>query len=381
MGLQTLFFKRNPGGTLLCVFYYCVIMLSAIGCGNPADDVWVDARYVDNATPIVKIAWKCDLLAPSINSGCWFSEKSWMFTDDFFAYGGRDAHYGRFSYHVFCSDKYSFNFCDKYDEDARSGLPAQAGAHVGYGKAVNGASLKDLKKIKIKGEDYYLMDFADWENWCPLYLPYSMKHTYHLFKPGQLMVVTDKKGILPKGFEWAYGWWRIEESRPHYEYDLIIGPNYLQYGSSHVSETDYPIYVRDKHTFNSLQLDKDIVIIGNSYVLNKKDKTVLPKELWKDQPEEGSTCKKLPETIDQHVIEEYIDKKVASPLNGKWRSTRGDTMEVDLSDPSIILQKDGKAYGEVVEFEYLGDGKMRYKDSGGEYEYGPQSRIYKKIGG
>ena len=183
-------------------------------------------------------------------------------------------------------------------------------------------------------------------------------------------------GILPRGYEWAYGWWRITENKDAFaeRVDLIIGSDYIQQLHYFDPEVDYPVYVRFKESYEVSPIDENRIDIGH-YCLNKEDKTVLPKDIFSGVGKEGFSCIRIQELIDGNIIEDYNEKKATSPLNGEWRSSSGKKMTVNLlSDPFYIMHKDGTVSGEIEEFKYVGEGQMLYRD----YNSGEGPEEYKK---
>ncbi len=164
----------------------CSIILSFFSCGSQ-DKEWIDARTIDNNTPILKIAWNADWNSPILD--CWFSEKAGLITDDMHWTEGTSESMGRYTYHRFNSSQYTCNYSDRYrgcDDDC-------FGARISYGIAVRDAERDLLPASQKNSHRYYVLDLSQWEDYKPLYLPFSHQEINRLFAEGQLLVVVDKQ--------------------------------------------------------------------------------------------------------------------------------------------------------------------------------------------
>lgn len=141
---------------------------------------WVDIRTVDNTTPLYDIAWKTN---GSFSGDKWFSEKSGLTTDGSGWTSGRDVSYGRYTYHRFNSSQYTCNFLPEYDT-----LNDGYGAQLGYGIAQRDAARSTLTTETIDGNTYYVLGLENWQNWSPLYVPFSTSRIQSNWSAGLIMV-------------------------------------------------------------------------------------------------------------------------------------------------------------------------------------------------
>lgn len=128
---------------------------------------WVDITTIDNNTPFSAVRWLGDLQI----GDCWFSEMPGLATD---AMGWTDGtnEYGYFGSHRFNSNMYTCTFDNAY----RSMDGAQC-EWISYGVSLvdavrSGAGYYD-SAVTIDDQTYYEIDFTTWQNYTPLYFPYT----------------------------------------------------------------------------------------------------------------------------------------------------------------------------------------------------------------
>ena len=157
-------------------------------------------------------------------------------------------------------------------------------------------------------------------------------------------------GILPKGYNWAYGWWTITEKR--LSYDILINGSTVQTDKElkqlglQQSEL-YPVYTAPEVSFSYTSINDDEIIMyyndvcgqKNEIILNKKTKTV----------GFGSTCKKNKQKPDESVLWGYRSQLRYSPVYYRWKSIDNskvidlqyDESDVLTLDERVIQQKTG----------------------------------------
>ena len=199
-------------------------------------------------------------------------------------------------------------------------------------------------------------------------------------------------GILPKGYEWGFGWWRITweytdgtGAKNNGSYDMMI--NGSTYQSSDLYEIHgetffYPVYTmgkipfeicEDKDVLSYLELGDDELALrtaGNGdyetfIVLNKAKKTV------------NDSKHKVRRLINPLVVKKYKRdyELAASKYDGGWRE--GNTAYYDLRpDSTYILTKKGHfvSYRDYAVYIYHEDNDIITFEQ--DLEDGPDVVVY-----
>lgn len=122
-----------------------------------------DVSEMDNTIPFNIVKWRVNYSFPLVDA--WFSEKSGLVTDNRHFTGGMSEEYGWYALHRFNKVQYTCNYIRTSNSLGKDGY----GATVGLWKAV-----RDIPRNTLYVEDgYYILDLRKWENYKPLYLPYS----------------------------------------------------------------------------------------------------------------------------------------------------------------------------------------------------------------
>lgn len=128
---------------------------------------WVDITTIDNNTPFSAVRWLGDFPI----GDCWFSEMPGLATDNMSWTDGTNQ-YGYFGSHRFNSNCYTCTFDDTY----RSMDGAQCEL-ISYGVSLVDAVRSDTgyydTAVTIDDQTYYEIDFSTWQNYTPLYFPYT----------------------------------------------------------------------------------------------------------------------------------------------------------------------------------------------------------------
>jgi hypothetical protein len=140
---------------------------------------WTDIRNVNNNTPIYNVAW---LDGERISYDLLFSEAPGVSRDSI-DWTDKNPELGNTYRHRYASEYYTWTNSSNYD-----GNDGYVGRE-GYGIAVRDEVRYNLSAITISGSTYRDLGLKNWQDWKPVYNPYTNISTY--LNPGDVMVDTD----------------------------------------------------------------------------------------------------------------------------------------------------------------------------------------------
>ncbi len=140
---------------------------------------WVDITTVNNTTPITAVRWQ-----RTYHNDLMFSETSGLSLDGMSWYECGGSAYGYASIHRWNGDVYCCTFNKNYIRDCGEGedladcgcesnLPCQPIMHTVIHDAYTDDSNYYDSAVTISGQTFYEIDWTLWDNFTPLYFPYT----------------------------------------------------------------------------------------------------------------------------------------------------------------------------------------------------------------
>lgn len=140
---------------------------------------WVDITTVNNTTPITAVRWQ-----RTYHNDLMFSETSGLSLDGMSWYECGGSAYGYASIHRWNGDVYCCTFNKNYIRNCGEGedfddcgcngqLPCQPIMHTVIHDANPDASGYYDSAVTISGQTFYEVDWTLWDNYTPLYFPYT----------------------------------------------------------------------------------------------------------------------------------------------------------------------------------------------------------------
>lgn len=161
--------------TSLTILVFCFV-----GCGEHephGSKKAYDILEMDNSIPFNIVKWNVDYQCAIYDA--WFSEKIGLITDNNSWMRGMSEEMGWYALHRFNRRQYTCNYLH---------TPESLGEDGYGGNIEENVAVRDMEysTLPIKN-GYYVLDLRQWQNYKPLYLPYSKEFIANTWKEGMLL--------------------------------------------------------------------------------------------------------------------------------------------------------------------------------------------------